>query len=267
MYKESMPPLGFTPVRIKVFSSLGGLCCYEPGLPTGQEITVDSSGAATLSEFHLDEKLESVCFRKRQADMGADAKRLMECIAEYFRFGFRPMSGCDTGSWRMMAEGAEGQKAELRGDVHCTTHALSEMTRIFREATSFSDAIFFGTDRLAEDAPPGPAVVQVSVAAAFGLASIPYDAETTISDAVAREYAPEGYRWERTPLEVGGAFGLSRDHGLSFLIRDEDLFDAIELIEEYLNNWYLHLEFTYFDGAAVGLPYNIPFTVKRGKLA
>lgn len=52
---------------------------------------------------------------------------------------------------------------------------------------------------------------------------------------VAREYAADGYVWDRIPPCNG--LGLTCDGGGSFLLRDANLFDVLDLVEERLADW------------------------------
>lgn len=264
VFKDSMPPLDFTPTRVKISSGYGGLVRYEPGLYTGQELEIDSSGTVVLSEYHLDDKLESVCFRTTRRDIGGDAERALEMIASYFSLGFEPARGCDTGSWGMLAVGEADQRAKLWGDIPCsTTHGLSGITAFIQKAASLSDAIVFGSELPREEGANMSPVEQVSRAVAFGLQNLPYGSETSILVAAEHEYAPEGYCWERIGVEEGGGYGLSRDGGKTFLIREMDLFDVLDYVEDVLASWRKRLVFEDCGGVPVGLPYALTFTIER----
>ncbi len=86
--------------------------------------------------------------------------------------------------------------------------------------------------------------------------------EASIAELAGEWYRSRGYEFRHIGLEHG--YVWTRDGGATYAFEDIDLFDVLERVTKKLKGRRV-LDFSRYRNLAVGLPYNLQFTVKEAK--
>jgi hypothetical protein len=84
--------------------------------------------------------------------------------------------------------------------------------------------------------------------------------KTSIAKLVSRYYTEQGYEFQYIGPEYG--YVWTKDSGETFAIRDGDLFSVLDRVTKKLKGK-RKLDFREYDDMAVGLPYNLIFTIRE----
>ena len=93
------------------------------------------------------------------------------------------------------------------------------------------------------------------------LMSQPYGTEISLSEICDQIYMKEGYKWIRHKKK---GWVSSKDDGKTYLIEDMEFFGILNKVEDTLKTKERYLDFSKWDNMYVGLPYNIPFVIRKG---
>ena len=86
--------------------------------------------------------------------------------------------------------------------------------------------------------------------------------ETSISEHVRQYYDVEGYSFKHLGVDIGWAW--TNDNGVTYVLKDDDQFDVLDLVIKELKHEF-RFDFSKYKGMPVGLPYNIPFVIRKVK--
>ncbi len=86
---------------------------------------------------------------------------------------------------------------------------------------------------------------------------LPMGAELSIREVFDELYLSQGYRW--VCKKAGGGWMCSKDDGATYLLREEDLFQVQEEVEDSLEKAGVMLDYSKWDGMCVGMPYCVSF--------
>lgn len=81
----------------------------------------------------------------------------------------------------------------------------------------------------------------------------------SISKMVKDIYVPRGYSFMHVNVHKG--YVWTKDGGATYAITDWDQFEVLEKVDEKLKGK-VRLDFSEYEGMAVGLPYNLHFTIR-----
>ena len=84
----------------------------------------------------------------------------------------------------------------------------------------------------------------------------------SINPLVTYHYMQLGYEKKHLGISIGPA--LTRDGGETYLLKDTDLFDVMDRLDEKLKGDRF-LDFSAYKDMVVGLPYNLTFVVRKDK--
>jgi hypothetical protein len=84
--------------------------------------------------------------------------------------------------------------------------------------------------------------------------------KTSISELVGRYYSAQGYEFQYIGTKYG--YVWTKDGGETFAIRDADLFSVLDKVTKALKRQ-RKLDFSEYNDMAVGLPYNLTFTIRE----
>lgn len=85
-------------------------------------------------------------------------------------------------------------------------------------------------------------------------------AETSISILIHQYYTAAGYESMHLGPDTGWVW--TNDHGKTYALRDMDKMKVLTLVEKQLRSEF-KLDFSRYEGLAVGLPYNIQFVIRK----
>ena len=85
-------------------------------------------------------------------------------------------------------------------------------------------------------------------------------AETSISILIHQYYTAAGYESMHLGPDTGWVW--TNDHGKTYALRDMDKMKVLTLVENQLRSEF-KLDFSRYEGLAVGLPYNIQFVIRK----
>ena len=84
----------------------------------------------------------------------------------------------------------------------------------------------------------------------------------SINPLVTYHYMKLGYEKKHLGIHIGDA--LTKDGGETYLLKDMDLFDVMDRLEEKLKGDRI-LDFSAYEDMVVGLPYNLTFVVRKDR--
>ena len=91
------------------------------------------------------------------------------------------------------------------------------------------------------------------------LLSMEKGSKISIREMVEDIYVPRGYVFMHVNVHKG--YVWTKDEGETYAITDWDQFEVLEKVVKKLKRK-LTLDFSEYENQAVGLPYNLPFTIK-----
>ncbi len=84
----------------------------------------------------------------------------------------------------------------------------------------------------------------------------------SINPMVTYHYMQLGYERKHLGIQVG--YALTKDGGTTYLLKDTDLFEVMDLLNEKLKGD-RRLDFSAYRNMEVGLPYNLTFVVRKDR--
>lgn len=87
--------------------------------------------------------------------------------------------------------------------------------------------------------------------------------EISISQIVRKLYEEQGYKF--IYLNSCNGYVWTKDGGTKFSIEDYDQFEVLHIVKDKLKGQRI-LDFSKHDGMNEGMPYNIPFIIKKSEI-
>lgn len=87
--------------------------------------------------------------------------------------------------------------------------------------------------------------------------------EISISQIVRKLYEEQGYKF--IYLNSCNGYVWTKNRGITFSIKDNDQFEVLHIVKDKLKGQRV-LDSSKYKGMCVGLPYNIPFIIKKSEI-
>lgn len=84
----------------------------------------------------------------------------------------------------------------------------------------------------------------------------------SINPLVTYHYMQQGYERKHLGIHIG--YALTKDGGTTYLLKDTDLFEVMDRLDEKLKGD-RRLDFSAYRNMEVGLPYNLTFVVRKDR--
>ena len=84
----------------------------------------------------------------------------------------------------------------------------------------------------------------------------------SINPLVTYHYMQQGYERKHLGIHIG--YALTKDGGATYLLKDTDLFEVMDRLDEKLKGD-RRLDFSAYRNMEVGLPYNLTFVVRKDR--